>query len=493
MKLNRSVLAVGFFSSLLVAVWAISSGSLWTDEFGTWLLTRAGSLPEWWHQLQAKADSDSQIPLYHFYMYVWTKVFGADALAMRASNIGLFVIANLALLWPFRARPNLAVPVILASCLNASTWYYLNELRPYIMLYMGTCLMVGAAIEIASSVQRPSSLSVAALCIGAVIATGATVIGIAWGGAVFLFLAAYWLGIKNRPLSQLINHSYLILGLAALCIAVLIVYDIKMFLFGMLPAPGDSSFLTLAFSFYANFGLLGIGPGMLDLRANGVGAIVPFAPIIACSSIVLGLVAIGGMLELKTMHGTRTLSLLMACILLPVLFIAALGSVVHWRALPRHFIPLVSLFSLVYAFGLFWWWGKKLFGKAIAVMAVLIMAYSSFNVRYAPRHRKDDYKHAAELAAIELAHGGRVWWVADPFGALYYNIPLDDEPESPAASRVQYVSGKTSSFLLAQLPPSLVLLSKPDAWDRQNAVSNYLLVNKYNMVESFPAFTAWRR
>ena len=36
---------------------------------------------------------------------------------------------------------------------------------------------------------------------------------------------------------------------------------------------------------------------------------------------------------------------------------------------------------------------------------------------------KDDYKHAAELAAIELAHDGRVWWIADIRGALYYGIP----------------------------------------------------------------------
>ena len=268
MKSERSVLAVGFFSSLLVAVWAISSGSLWTDEFGTWAITRAGSLPEWWTRLQAWRDFDLQIPLYHLYMYGWTKAFGVNAVAMRASNIGMFVIANLALVWPFRSRRNLAVPVILTSCLNASTWYYANELRPYIMLYMGACLMVGAAIEIAGSAERPSSFSIATLCIGSVIATGATVIGVAWAGPVFIFLLVYWAAIKKRPLNQLINNSYLPIALGALCVVALITHDIRMFLLGKLPAPGDSSFLTLIFSFYADLGLLGVGPGMLDLRAH---------------------------------------------------------------------------------------------------------------------------------------------------------------------------------------------------------------------------------
>jgi hypothetical protein len=102
-----------------------------------------------------------------------------------------------------------------------------------------------------------------------------------------------------------------------------------------------------------------------------------------------------------------------------------------------------------------------------------MMGYSSLSVRYAPRHAKDDYKHAAELAAIELAHKGRVWWIADIRGALYYGIPYasDDARYVPAVQT--NVSEKTLSFLSAQDPPTLVLLSKPE-FDPQNLVSRYL-------------------
>jgi hypothetical protein len=95
---SRAVLTVGLFSSVLVAICAISSGSLWIDEFGTWLLTRADSIPDWWRRFESWPDSDSQIPLYHFFMYGWTNVVGTDAVAMRASNVAMFAIANLALL-----------------------------------------------------------------------------------------------------------------------------------------------------------------------------------------------------------------------------------------------------------------------------------------------------------------------------------------------------------------------------------------------------------
>jgi hypothetical protein len=235
---------------------------------------------------------------------------------------------------------------------------------------------------------------------------------------------------------------------------------------------------------------------MLDMRANGVAAILPFAPIIAFSAVMFGLVLIGGLLETRAMLGVRTLGLLAVCILLPVLFIFVLGLVLHWRALPRHFIPLVSLFNLLYAFGTAWWWRRRFGGMAVALTSLTIMAYSSLAVRYAPRHAKDDYKHAAELAAGELAGGGRVWWVADDRGALYYGIPVIDG-RSPAPTQVPgaqvYLSYTTPSFLSAQSPPTLVLISKPDTYDRQNLITDYLSANKYHLVESFPAFTAWRQ
>src|SRR5262252_1761359 len=495
---NRAVLAVGLFSSVLVGFLAISSGSLWIDEFGTWLLTRADSIPDWWRRFQSWPDSDPQIPLYHFYMYLWTKVVGTDAFAMRASNVGMFVVANLALLWPFRSRPTIAFPLILTLCLSSPIWYYLNEIRPYIMLYFGTCLIVGGTTEMLTSQHRPSSLGIKILCVGVVLSSGATVIGIAWAGSAIVYIYIYCLTIEKHPLSDLVKKNYFTLAIAALCITALIAHDARMFALGKRPAVlFETNIFTALFSFYANLGLLGLGPGMLDLRENGVGALVPFVSIIAFSAILLSLVAIGGLLEIRTQLGSRVMVLLIGCIVLPVLFIFALGLVVHWRVLPRHVIPLAPLSSLLYAFGLVRWWRSRFVGRAVTLISVIMMGYSSLSVRYAPRHAKDDYKHAAELAAIELAHDGRVWWLADLRGVLYYGIPYASNELEPPDERhtpgMQInVSEKSLSFLSAQAPPTLVLLSKPETYDKQNVVSNYLAANKYRLVESFPAFTAWR-
>jgi hypothetical protein len=495
-----AIVSFGLLSSVLVAICAISSGSLWMDEFGTWFLTRANSIPEWWSRFQAWPDSDSQIPIYHFYMYIWTKLFGTDALAMRASNAGLFVIANLALLWPFRSQSTIAFPLIIASCLSAPIWYYLNELRPYIMLYMGASLMLGATIEMMRSQQSPNSFEMKVLCVGAVISTGATTIGIVWAGSIMLFALIYWLAIRKGDLFEdLVHDNYFTLAIAALSITALIAHDIRMFAHGNLPEVlHESNIFTLLFSFYTNAGLLGVGPGMLDLRANGIAALVPFAPVTAFSAILFSMLAIAGLVEVRTLLGTRTVAISIGCALLPVLVIFALGLVLHWRVLPRHFIPLVSLFSLLYAYGIAWWWRRRFTGVLVTVISVLTMAYSSLGVRLAARHAKDDYKHAAQLATIELAQNGRVWWVADFRGALFYGVPyVSDELawSHPKYDRgVKFFMGdKTFSYLSAQEPPTLVLVSKSDAYDKHNVVSKYLSANAYHLAETFPAFTAWSR
>ena len=83
MELERSssakILLLIFCLAATVGLLAISNGSLWIDEFGTWLITQAPSVSAWWDRLRAWPDSDSQIPLYHLYMYFWAKFFGTVA------------------------------------------------------------------------------------------------------------------------------------------------------------------------------------------------------------------------------------------------------------------------------------------------------------------------------------------------------------------------------------------------------------------------------
>jgi hypothetical protein len=491
---GENVIIFGGLLSLLAAVLAISPGSLWVDEFGTWFITRADTLSDWWRGFESSQDSDTQIPLYHFFMYAWTKLVGTTGIAMRASNIGMFVIATIALLWPYRGKRNIAVPLIYVSCLSAPLWYYVNEVRPYIMLYMGMCLMIGSALRAIGSRAPPSSSAMALLCAGATISCGASVIGVVWAGGVALFTVLYWSGLRRRPLRELLAANKVALVLSALAITAFIIHDFWMFTQGKYPALShDTNIQTIIFSFYTDLGLLGVGPGMLDLRANGARALVDFFPIVAVTSIMFGLLAIAGCTEVSRALGSAGFTLLLVCTAVPIAVIFGLGFAMHWRVLPRHLIPLVALVNLLYAFGMARWWESSVGGRLLVLSAALLMSYSALSVRYAPRHLKDDYKYAAELALAELSRGGRVWWVADFRGALYYNVPSTSDPVGEDSRKARLIYAHDFAAWSTQESPTLVLVSRPDAYDRLSLVRTYLAKNKYRLVESFPAFTAWRR
>jgi hypothetical protein len=68
--------------------------------------------------------------------------------------------------------------------------------------------------------------------------------------------------------------------------------------------------------------------------------------------------------------------------------------------------------------------------KAAAVLVIFLLAYSSFSLRFSDRHKKDDYRRAAAIAIQDISQEKRVWWAADGFGAKYYAVPVEYNPES---------------------------------------------------------------
>ena len=423
---NRLLLIFGIIVSFLTALMAITGESLWIDEFGTWLITRAVSLPAWWLQLKSWPDSDSQIPLYHLYMYAWTHLFGTDAWMMRLSNLPLFVLAIFILILPFRASRSLAVALILTSCLNAFLWYYLNELRPYIFIYLGVAMLYTSTLELLKTETDNNRArgAIALWSTGMLVSCGASVLGVPWTGACLLLILVYWRFIQKRKLWSFIKANALILTVACIAVILLLVHHVQMFFSnGRATQLFETNLLTVLFSAYSVTGLLGVGPGMLAMRKHGITALMPYFPAVTISAIVLLFLAVGGLLALQRRLGNKTILLVFACALLPVMFTLLMGYVLHWRVVGRHLMPVLPLLNILYAFGFVRWYEKSHLGKTITLAAVLILSYSALSIRYAHRHVKDDYLHASILAKEELAEGEEVWWVADHRGARYYGVP----------------------------------------------------------------------
>ena len=214
------------------------------------------------------------------------------------------------------------------------------------------------------------------------------------------------------------------------------------------------------------------------------------------------------MQEAKRLLGIRSLILVGALGVAPIAIVILSGFAMHWRVLGRHLIAALPLLNLLIAIGLAKSCedenGRLLSWRStIAVSVVLAFVYSSFSLRFADRHRKDDYRAAATVAKQELAGGKRIWWAADALGARYYGLPgefdymgeLTDRPKPYLCidhSGVQSVGDASGDCLAKLLPPDLVILSKPETFDRKGAVAAHLRATNFVRTQELPAFTIWR-
>jgi len=177
---------------------------------------------------------------------------------------------------------------------------------------------------------------------------------------------------------------------------------------------------------------------------------------------------------------------------LPLGLLMLAGHFLGFRILGRHCAPLISVWLLVVGAGIHSAFRSgSIWLKAAAVLFVALSLCSCLSLRYAQRHRKDDYRDAAAAAKSALARGMRVWWSAADDGANYYGLPLSNG--AGESGRAILVLNATAQSVSALPQPDIVISSKPDLYDNQHAVENFVRGASYRAVASFPAFTVYER
>ena len=181
----------------------------------------------------------------------------------------------------------------------------------------------------------------------------------------------------------------------------------------------------------------------------------------------------------------------------------------HWRVLGRHLIPTVPLLNLLLAMGVVSLLGtghtrgRRLRWTA-ATACLLFLAASSLSLRFADRHKKDDYRAAAALATQALAQGQRVWWAAGTLGAHHYAVPgefdhLAELTSTQAALActdvpgVQSIANASQDCLRTLSAPDIVIASKPETFDSGGDIARYLKTGNFTPVQELAAFTVWQR
>ncbi len=472
---------------------AVNDQSLWTDEAGTALIAGKQTFGEWFRQLtftySSLRASNIQMPFYMFGIWVYAKLFGSSEIALRAFNIPWFLAGAIAFIRSFSGKERVAAFV--ALIFSPFVWYYLGEARPYAM-ELGGSLMVIAALRVMSrgtgAITRNWFL---VFCLGLACLGGSTLTGMIWvASALAMFVALLgvygslslvwrWPGISMATIVSL-----LFLG---------VFYFWTVLSGARATALAGTNWATIGFALYELTGFAGLGPGRLDLRGTGVEAVRAYLPWLSVYGMALMFIATAGLVAAIRHQAKRRLVVMGLCVFLPFAFMVTTGIVTHFRVLGRHLAPMEAVWLPCLALGIAaLWLQARAWKKGVVLLFLALSLISCLSLRFAERHARDDCRDAARLAQTYLAKGEIVWWSATEDGAVYYGLPLNFHPPGSRASAL--VMTNPGAKQIASLPvPNLVVVSRPDTYDANGALAEFLRTNHFIQIGAFQAFTIWKR
>ena len=496
------ILLFFIIQTLIMTKLVITDESLWIDELFTQVISNVDSFLQWWNQFGDMETSDRQLPLYYFYMFIWVKIFGYSEYALRMANWPLFLTAEIIIFWTFRRNLLFVISALTISSIHALLWYYLNEARPYILIYLGSTLVTVTLIQLYFSTRfKDTSLysfpSAWLFSCGIILLAGGSLIGMPWAG-VGIGLGTYMLfKDKETGKSWLIRHRLAILIMLIALLILFVYYSWTLLQGARASAAHETNLKTLAFSAYELIGVSGIGAGRLELREAGTSALSGYVP-----QLVFGLMVMLGVFLYSVVNIIGYLKmkdslLILATLLSPMLFIFLVGSIMHWRTVGRHYIPLLPSIILIISYGVSTLLADhQIWKKAIALTIIIMMAASAFSMKL-PRHAKDDYKSAAIFTNEALASGHTVWWAASKLGADYYKVPVIKydclQPVTEKPEGALLVSNLMKGCIESVKFPDLIVLSKPNDFDRYGTIRAVIKRGQFQLEKELPAFTIWRK
>jgi hypothetical protein len=485
------IFVVGF---IFTAILAISNQSLWIDEANTAFKAQQATFLDWWHEMLRTGGSDMQMPLYMIWIWICGKIVGTSEIALRIVNL-FWVLPGLFALWHSLARqPRLQLSVLLVVICSPFLWYYLDEARPYAMQVGATLFLVAAILHWSEKEFTPTtneSCWVWGFITALVALSGASMLGMIWAAAAIV--AAIFLSSKESLLK--LAHGFVfvwVITIAAL--AALGFYYLWTLHAGARASDvAATDWKNVAFIGYELLGFAGLGPGRLEIRDGGLQVFKPYLFQLAIFAMLvftlLGF-AIRDVLHNYPYPRKKFLGLALITAT-PAAFILAAGFALHFRVLGRHFAPLFPVTAFLLALGVTNLWRRGAFGKIIVAAFFVLCLASSFSLRFASRHAKDDYRSAALLARGDLARGGKIWWNADANSALYYRLPLTTN--SAEADKAFFIVNPSPEFFTKAAPAKFVFCSRPDIYDPHGTLEKFLALNDFKKSAVLPAFVVWEK
>jgi len=450
------------------------------------------SLASFWQTFIHDRNADIQMPFYMFYTWVWARIVGPGEWSLHLANLPWFVAGAAAFILSFPAGGHLRKFAIYVAMFCPFAWYYLDEARPYTM-QLGASLLIIASLrglqQTGKGTIGDSSGHLVWFLAGVIVLSGSSMLGMLWAGAAVasLPLLLGW----ERLVSLLRRHLgiWLIAALPLLLFAAFYLWTLKS---GARASAAATT--TVASAFYAVYELLGftgLGPGRLEMRDAGPSALRGHMSGVVPYGVATALVA-GAAVAFVLGSGNRKRLAVAVCCCVPPAFILAVGWVAHFRVLGRHMAPFVPIWLLLLTSGLTALWARRGMGGQIVVVVFCgLSLLSCLSVRFSARHAKDNYRAAAAMARTALQSGQLVWWNAAEEGARYYNVPVGQSANS--SGEAVFLMNPTRESLDKLAAPHLIVASKPDVYDSEKALAEYIRAQGFVPAADFAAFVIWEK
>ena len=456
----RHSLFLPLFFSTAIGLIAVSNQTLWIDEGLSASKAMATTWNTAWQLLLEESNTNMHMLLYLASLWAWEKIAGHSEWALRAINIPFFVAGVLAL-WVV-ATPRIRIPLLLTLCFSPFLWFYLDEARPYSMLFAFSSFATGLLIywqKHKTQKDFPLGIWSLGLALSLSVLSWTHIVGLVFqvGVCAFIFFNA---GFKNA--FRMARKCFPAITLLGSCDAALLVYHAWAKTIGVeANALGKTTFVNLLFWVYEFFGFAGLGPNRNSLRLDPVSALFENAIPLALLGFVWLVFAFYAIRKDFFKKGNPSFPLVLCLVLTPIVILYFLGVFEGTRLLPRFATPsfaalAYSIASLVPAV-----WNINRYSQAATIALLVLLAASCFALRFGTEHGKDDYRSAASIALATADSEKTILWAADKDTGSYYGIDF----ETISSSGVKKFALWNGDLINASELPDLIFLSKRDIYD----------------------------
>jgi len=482
-------------AAICLCIIPVHSSSLWADEAIRVYRILSGSLHETVNQ-----GFCLQQPLYIALEFFWASLFGCSEVALRSLNIPFMLLAIYYMAKILR-RLGISAWYSLLLAIHPMAAYYLNDCSPYCML---TAYAAGLFYHLFYAPDPASWKS-------ALTANAFLLLGFATHFLFGFLMVAYAVALALRLREHGMASIRKDLAVFSVCLIPIICLSVEYY--AKLPdgelrgwdRPGLSN---LSYGLYGLLGFQGLGLSRNELRAAHFDHLTPpMALSLAAYAItLLSLILLNARFLLRCFKKRIFLAL--------GIYVGAfltISYIKYFQFWDRHLMILLPALIIVQAQLL-----RRIFSnreggkKAIAcrmLAAALLLGLigSSCQLRFSPRHGKDDYRGLVACLnaqsdkpqhAITLLQGFKDTWA-------YYGFPMQDPHEPPASPTpyygIEYVKDKdllplcrqkcreypTVILVLSERTSSAELFANADAILRQEGFEIRKITSRYTPFKAY--------